>query len=237
MTNTSIFGEGFARNFSRLTPNETLLNFANEQGLDTQDPDEILHAILYSHPEHTELDPLSPEYFTILEESCNKLGAVMEELNSATYSLQDELHTITTVAAFMAKLFGNPERLALKLHITQYPYWEGQELLFYRETDIIESSTGHWHIVDPTAKMLLKEPGVYNKYQVLVDCCHITHHKRTEYRRHTLLQHGDVFTYQSVPYQETMTLLDMIPAWVDSTAEHTVVDAVDLTCLANTVVV
>lgn len=38
MTNTSIFGEGFARNFSRLTPNETLLNFANEQGLDTQDP-------------------------------------------------------------------------------------------------------------------------------------------------------------------------------------------------------
>ena len=33
-----------------------------------------------------------------------------------------------------------------------------------------------------------------------------------------------------------MTLLDMIPAWVDSTAEHTVVDAVDLTCLANIVV-
>lgn len=45
MTNTSIFGDGFARNFSRLAPDETLLNFANEQGLDTQDPDEILHAI------------------------------------------------------------------------------------------------------------------------------------------------------------------------------------------------
>ena len=88
MTNTSIFGEGFARNFSRLTPDEALLNFANEQGLDTQDPDEILHAILYSHPEQFQFHMLNNETGFKSVHSAQSVVGLHQPLSPGSMTLQ-----------------------------------------------------------------------------------------------------------------------------------------------------